>query len=566
MSSGDHRIRRVRMTAEDSMPRHRAGKLGEILVATSLITQEQLDKAIAAQARTGKRLGRILIEQGAATEDDVAWALSNQLMYPYVFLSRDSIDDEVVRLLPETLLRERHILPIHRFGQQVTVAMADPTDQRTVDEVATQTGLQVNRAVALESNIEDMLRQLPSQRSKRRPRPGGAEAQYLQFHLANALQEGATEIHFDPAVNGQHRVRYRLQGVLVDRAGHPKELHDGLVRHLSEFAGLEEATSGAAAPSTATPSTGTPGSGHTSTLTPGTGSTTVTVGEIEAHAVVSIVPAVLGPAAVVSLYPYRDGSPDLTPLGVEPKLIEAFRRVLEKARGAVMIGCADPLTRATLLQAMLPEDPRRKIWTIETLPVYRNPWITQTVVECSRQASSLLGGAFGTGADIVAIDDASHASTLVAALEWARTRTLVLGHPQGDLVGLVAEVIDAVGGALVTSTLAGVLAARRIRLLCPGCKERLRGGTGSATVRYTFAPRGCAACGFTGFRGSRVLTAAWLAGKDDRGRWRGRGATREAGLARLGRAVGPTMRAQGHALVDDGLTSLEELSRVLEEA
>ncbi len=524
------------------MARDKVGKLGEILVTTSLITQEQLEKAIAAQALTGKRLGQILIEQGAATEDDVAWALSNQLMYPYVFLSHDIIDDEAVRLLPETLLRERHILPIHRFGQQVTVAMADPTDQRTVDEVATQTGLQVNRAVALESNIEEMLRQLPSRRSAApRPRPGGAEAQYLQFHLVHAVQEGATEIHFDPAVKGQHRVRYRLQGILVDRAGHPGEFHDGLIRHLGEFAGLGESTSGTAVAA-------------------------VTVGEVETRAVVSVVPSVSGPAAMIALYPYRDGVPDLTPLGVEPKLAEAFRRALEKARGAIMVGCADPLMRATLIQAMLPQDPRRKVWAIETLPIYRNPWITQTAVDCSRQAASFLRGAFRTGADLVAIDDASHQSTLVAALEWARTRTLLLGHPQGDVVGLVAEVIDAVGGALVASTLTGVLAARRIRLLCPECKERLRGGAGSANARYTFAPRGCAACGFTGFRGSRVLTAAWLAGKDDRGRWRGRAGTREAGLVRLSRVVGPTMRAQGHALVDDGLTSLEELSRVLEES
>ncbi len=529
------------MTAGEIMARSKAGKLGEILVATSLITQGQLDKAIAAQAQTGKRLGQILIEQGAATEDDVAWALSNQLMYPYVFLSRDSIDDEAVRLLPETLLRERHILPIHRFGQQVTVAMADPTDQRTVDEVATQTGLQVNRAVALESNIEEMLRQLPS-RKPHDPRPGGPEAQYLQFHLVHAVQEGATEIHFDPAVAGQHRVRYRLQGVLVDRAGHAKELHDGLIRHLAEFAGLGEASSG-------------------------TATVAVTVGTIETHAVVSVVPAASGPAAMIALYPYRDGPPDLTPLGVEPKLTEALQRTLEKPRGAVMIGCADPLARAALIQAMLPQDPRRKVWSIETLPVYRNPSITQTAVECSGQVAPFLGGAFRTGADIVAIDDASHASTLVAALEWARTRTLILGHPQGDVVGLVAEVIDAVGGALVASTLIGVLGARRIRLLCPECKERLRGGAGSANTRYTFAPRGCAACGFTGFRGSRLLTAAWLPDQDDRGRWRsGRAGTREAGLARLARVVGSTMRMQGHALVDDGLTSLDELSRVLEES
>ena len=524
------------------MARDKAGKLGEILVATSLITQEQLNKAIETQAVTGQRLGRILIEQGAATEDDVAWALSTQLMYPYVYLSRQSIDDEAVRLLPEALLRERHILPIHQFGQQVTLAMADPTDQRTVDEVATQTGLHVNRAVALESNIEEMLRQLPAKRPKTaRSRPGGTEAQYLQFHLLHALQEGATEIHFGPAIDGQHRVRYRLQGILVDRAGHPRDFHEGLIRYLGEFVGLDDGASGAAA-------------------------TSVTVGDFEARAAVSIVPAVSGPAATVSIYPYREGAPDLLPLGIEPGLLESFRRALDKARGAVIVGCTDPLVRATLIQAMLPKDHRRKVWTIETLPVYRNPWIVQTPIASSRDAKTFLGGAFRMGADVLAVDDASHAPTLVSALEWARMRTLVLGYPQGDLVALVAEALEAAGGPLVASTLTGVLAARRIRLLCPGCKERLRAAAGSATPRHTFAPRGCAACGFTGFRGFRVLTAAWFAGKDDRDRWRGgRAGSREFGLARLGRAVGGTMRVQAHALVDDGLTSLEELCRVLED-
>jgi type II secretory ATPase GspE/PulE/Tfp pilus assembly ATPase PilB-like protein len=520
------------------MARRKAGKLGEILLTTSLITPGELDKAIATQAKTGKRLGQVLIEQGAATEDDVAWALSNQLMYPYVFLSRDLIDGEAVRLLPEIFLREHHIFPIHRFGQQMTLAMADPTDEHTVDEVAARTGLHVNRAVALVSNIEAMLQQLPSQPLKGSHRSvRGPEPQYLRFHLAHALQEGASEIHFDPVADGQHRVRYRLQGILVDRAGHPEELHAGLLRHLREFAGLPDGPSTAAA-------------------------VTVTEGETEARAVVSIIPATGAPAATIALYPYRTGVPDLLPMGIDAKTVQALRGAVQKDRGALVIGCADPLVRTTLIRAVLPENPRRKVWALETLPVYRNPAITQTAIERSAQAAAHLEGAFRTGADVVAVDDASDASTLRLALECGRTRMVVVGHAQGDAVGVVAQVTASTGGALVASSLAGVLAAQKVRLLCPECKERSAQTSGAAIGRHTFTPRGCATCGFTGFRGFRVLTAMWLIGPHDRSRLRGAG--REAVLARLARAGAASMREQGHALIDDGLTSIEELSRVLE--
>ncbi len=516
----------------------KVGKLGEILLATSLITSEQLNKAIAAQARTGKRLGQILVEQGAATEDDVAWALSTQLMYPYIFLSRDIIDDDVLRLLPEAFLREHRVLPIQKFGHQITLAMADPTDQHTVDEVAAQTGLQVNRAVALASNIEATLRQLPSQQPRGpRRRPQGPEAQYLQFHLAHAVHEGATEIHFDQAGEGQHRVRYRLHGTLVDRAGHPGELHAGLMRHLRELVGLGDAPFGEAA-------------------------ITVPIGDVEVRAMVSLVPATGGPAATIALHPYRTGVPDLVPLGIGQKTLQVLRGALKTARGALVIGCADRLVRSTLIRAILPATPREEVWALETLPIYRHPAITQTAIVSSSQAAPLLAGAFGRGPGFVAVDDASHAATLVAAFERARVQRVFIGHPQDDTVGLVAQVLETAGGPLVASTLTGVLAARSVRLLCPQCKERVRSGAGAANGPHTFTPRGCAGCGLTGFRGYRVLTEVWLPGARDRGRLRG--GARETALARVGQAAGPSMRAQGHALVDDGLASVDEVSRVLE--
>lgn len=515
------------------------GKLGEILLATSLITPEQLNQAIAAQAVTGKRLGQLLVEQGAATEDDVAWALSNQLMYPYIFLSHDIIDDEVVRLLPEEFLRERHVLPIHQFGQQVTLAMADPTDQHTVDEVAGQTGLQVNRAVALASNIEEMLRTLSGRRGPGpRRQVGTTEVQYLQFHLAQALQQGVTEIHFDPTTDGQPRVRYRLQGVLVDRAGHPDELHAGVIRQLRDLAGLGQASPSAAA-------------------------TTVRAGEIEARAVVTVLATTAGPAATVALYPYRTGAPDLVPLGVDGLTTQALRRSLEDPHGALLIGCGDLLMRVTLIRAILSGASQGKIWSLETLPVYRDPAINQMVIDASHDAAALMYGACGAGADLLAIDDAARAPALLTAFECARMRHVVIGHPQDDVVGLLGQTLEVAGGALVASTLGAILAARPIRLLCPECKERLR-GAGAADGRFAFTPRGCATCSFTGFRGSRLLTEVWQVSPGDRLQLRA--GSREAIFAHVSQVVGAALRTQGQGLVEDGLTSPQELSRVVEGA
>ena len=107
----------------------------------------------------------------------------------------------------------------------------------------------------------------------------------------------------------------------------------------------------------------------------------------------------------------------------------------------------------------------------------------------------------------------------------------------------------------------GILAGRAIRMLCPECKEPVR--TSAPAGPGTFAARGCEACGFTGFRGFRVLTDAWVADAEVRRALRS-GAPRVA-VARAAREAGTAMREQGLALVQDGLTSLEELSRTVDD-
>lgn len=512
---------------EGARPRGR-DKLGDILVANMFITEDQLESALKAQDETGRRLGQILVERGQVSEDDLAWALSNQLGYPYVFLTRDIIDDEAARLLPDAFLRERRVFPILRFDEEMTLAMADPTDQHTVDEVAGRTGLRVKRALALGSNIEEMLHRLFS-RQDAPSRPATArEAQHLQFHLVQAIQQSAAEIHFDPSPEGQARVRYRLQGVLVDRAAQPFELHMAILAHLRD---LTQADDGLVT----------------------TASTSAVVGDTECHLVVAFVPTTLGPAATLALYPYRTDPPDLGPLGVHEETTRVARETLTAERGVFLVGCGDPLLRATLLHALIGAAQGGKVWTLETLPIYRRPTLSQTVLRSADQVAAYVRGIGAAGADLIVADEASGRDALLACHEAGRSRMVLAGHAQGDVVGVLSQTLDAIGPALVASGLRGILAARAIRLLCPTCKETTR--------TRTFAPRGCEVCGFTGFRGQRALVELWMPTPETLALLRG-GQIGPA-LERVTAAVEGQMREQTRALVDDGLTSTDEVARVL---
>jgi CheY-like chemotaxis protein len=511
--------------------------LGEILLAHALITPDQLRKARAAQAGSGRRLAQVLVEQGAVSEDDIAWALSNHLGYPYIFLTREIIDEEAARLLPEPFLRERRVLPVLKFGDEMRLAMADPTDQRTIDEVVGRTGLQVSRSLALASNIDDMLDRLFSRREVAAAgrAPVTPEAQHLQFHLVQALHQGASEVHFDPAA-GQSRVRYRLQGTLVDRAGLPGELHGAILRHLRALTGLGDAPVA-------------------------TGTTMVTVGDAELRLAASFLPTSAGPAATVTLYPCRADAPDLSVLAADARSLQALRGRLEGARGVVLVGCGDPLLRSTLLHALVPSTPHGKVWALEVLPVYRRATLTRTAVASADRVAAYLAGAAAAGADWILADDVSRREALAVAHEVGRTRIVLAGHPEDNVACLLGHALEAGGPALVASALVGILAGRAIRMLCPECKEPVR--TSAPAGPGTFAARGCEACGFTGFRGFRVLTDAWVADAEVRRALRS-GAPRVA-VARAAREAGTAMREQGLALVQDGLTSLEELSRTVDD-
>lgn len=133
------------------------GSLGEILSACNIITNGDIAAALEVQARTGARLGEALIGLGIVTQEDIDWALSNQLDIPYIRLKADMIDPDAVRLVPAAAARKFNLIPLIKAGNELSIAISDPLNKAAITAVEQLSGCQVNISVALIREIRDMI-------------------------------------------------------------------------------------------------------------------------------------------------------------------------------------------------------------------------------------------------------------------------------------------------------------------------------------------------------------------------------------------------------------------------
>lgn len=226
-------------------------RLGEILVERGFVSPAQLQEALRVQYREGKRLGEILLEMGALSADELNWALSELLGIPYVEFSEEMVDLELARTLPEAVLRRHLAFPVLQAGGELTAILADPLDQAAILALEGLTGRRVQVAIA---SSEMIVRLLDKAFPPTAPRPGGVRyaevgasrapidadatgvAQVYAL-LLGALREEATEVHLEP-LPAEIRVRYRVDGRLIERAHLPKARLGAVVSRFRILAGL----------------------------------------------------------------------------------------------------------------------------------------------------------------------------------------------------------------------------------------------------------------------------------------------------------------------------------------
>ena len=220
------------------MARPEKVRLGEILVQQKLLSEEQLNQALADQKRTGRKLGRVFVESGFVTEEQISGALARQLGIPYINLKFYNINQDLVRLLPETQARRFRALVLEDRADAVLVGVSDPTDLFAYDEIARLLKKGVELAVVNETEvlqaidriyrrtgeITGLARELEQDLGDATSVDFGALAsnsgleeapvvKLLQSVFDDAAQVRASDIHIEPQ-DGRLQIRFRIDGVL----------------------------------------------------------------------------------------------------------------------------------------------------------------------------------------------------------------------------------------------------------------------------------------------------------------------------------------------------------------
>jgi len=133
------------------------GTLGAILYNSRIINETDITAALEEQQRSSCRFGEALVALGIVTQEDIDWALSNQLDIPYIHLKHEAIDPEALSLIPARLCRQHHLIPLIKAGDELSIAMADPLNNEALTAAAEASGCSINRSVALIHEINEMI-------------------------------------------------------------------------------------------------------------------------------------------------------------------------------------------------------------------------------------------------------------------------------------------------------------------------------------------------------------------------------------------------------------------------
>ena len=563
-------------------PRRTRRRIGEVLVSQGLLTEEQVQQALALQNSTPlgqprRRLGSVVIEAGFATERQVAEALAEALGLPLVDLGRTMVVPDHVRLLPRAVADRSGVLVLERTGNSITVATSDPTNVVALDDVKLYTGAaELSVVVATDSQVRDHLARawsLSEDSSDVHTMFEGLEAEdapeaaevgaqaveaapivrLVDVVLADAVRARASDVHVEPQA-GDLRIRYRVDGLLRDVMTVPRSATAAAVSRIKIVSGLDIAER----------------------RRPQDGRAKLTVDGRTVEARVSTLPTLHGEKVVIRLLPRAGDVPQIAETGLSASQLEALTGALNKAQGLVLITGPTGSGKTNTLYAAMQQvsTPERNIVTLEDPVEVQVAGITQVQVH-ERSGLTFARGLrsiLRQDPDIVLVGEVRDQETAELALQASLTGHLVLTTLHtNDAVSAVTRLVDmGVEPFLVASSLSLVVAQRLVRKPCSSCAApyepaeqtlallglTARDLAGAAPRRG----RGCSDCAGTGYWGrtgifevlpvTSTLRSVLLT------------TPTEAAIGAAARANGMlTLRASALAAAHRGATTYEEVLR-----
>jgi MSHA biogenesis protein MshE len=562
------------------MARPEKVRLGEILVQQKLLTAEQLKLALDEQKRSGRKLGRVFIEQGYVTEEEISEALARQLQVPYINLKYYNIKPEVVQKLPETQARRFRAIVLEDNPKALKIGMADPTDLAAYDEIArivkrdieiavvTETQLLgvVDRVYRRTSEITGLAQELQAELGDDAVdfgalavTPGLEEApvvKLLQSVFEDATQVRASDIHIEPQEK-KLVIRFRIDGVLHLQTEADTKIASALVLRLKLMSGLDISEK----------------------RLPQDGRFNVKIRTTMVDVRISTMPTQHGESVVMRLLNQGSGILTLDRIGMPPHILERVQAVLQRPSGMMLVTGPTGSGKTTTLYASLAKlnTPERKIITVEDPVEYRLPGINQVQVhdKIDLTFARVLRSALRQDPDVILVGEMRDQETVETGLRAAMTGHMVLSTLHtNDAVTTPIRLLDM--GApryMVALSLQMVLAQRLVRLICESCAESykllpgehewmsLEIGAEKVDSHKYVKGKGCSHCNGTGYLGRTgvyemlEMTKAVVeaANQDDPAKFI-EVATREMG--------GNTLRAHAVQLVIDGKTTVDEAMRI----
>jgi type IV pilus assembly protein PilB len=458
-------------------------QLGQLLLERGVVTDEQIDRALAEQKEKGHRklLGELLVEMGYCTENQIAAALARAYGVPYAQVGPKICDPKVLEKLPRDFLEEHIVLPLFEVHGVLTAAVCEPANVFLIDEIERISGCQVQIVCSTSKDIKatlqtylpaanvfviddiidddgledfSLIENITQDISNLEEIAGQSPVvKLVNYLLYNAVRENASDIHIEPD-DKKLRVRYRVDGRLYEKIGLPYQMHAAIVSRVKIMSELDIAQR----------------------RLPQDGGIHVLVEGRPIDLRVSVMPGNFGEKVVIRVIDPQKVLFNLESLGFTLENLKLFRRVIQEPNGIVLVTGPTGSGKNTTLYAALSE--------LNTEDV--NICTVEDPVECNItgvnqfQVNQAAGFEFSTALrsllrqdpDIIMVGEIRDQATANIAVQAALTGHLVLSTLHtNDAPGAVTRLLDLnIAPYLVSASLIAVLAQRLVRKICPKCK------------------------------------------------------------------------------------------------
>ena len=562
-------------------------RIADALVEDGLLFAKQVEELLEQQKKEGTRLLKIIVDKGLVTEQDMAVSMGRVLNVPPVNLGRVGVAQEIADLVPRDICHNHKVIPISRLENKLFLAMADPLNVLAIDDVRRITKMEVSALIASEKAIQDKLHQIDTGKTgsmedliKDAAEKGELtmdsdsletvkenveqvnldqlaasteEAPVIKLAnliLVQAIKDRASDIHIEP-FEKMVRLRYRVDGVLIDKVPPPKNLQVPLISRLKIMSCLDIAER----------------------RLPQDGRMRVKVSGRDFDLRVSFLPTVHGEKVVLRILDKSNLSASMEKIGMDPDTFRRFRSAVDAPHGLLLVTGPTGSGKTTTLYSALNElnSPEFNIVTVEDPVEFQVPGINQvpTKKEIGLTFGNALRSILRQDPDIVMIGEIRDTETAEIAVEAALTGHQVLSTMHcNDAPGAVARLDDmGIAPFLISSSVILACAQRLVRRICSHCKEPV---TYPSTMfrdlgipanyfegAQLFRGRGCDRCNNSGYSGRGAIVEAMTVTDEIRKAIIARASSMEIG--KIAQSQG--MRVLRYVALDkvrEGMTTLEQ--------